>query len=232
MTGLLHRLAQRATGSAWTVRSDLRLPFGAEGLERLQGDASAPLMQAPVAGAQAAVRPGSAAAAARDCPAQALHAEAVWSQAPMPPAREPAPTRAPLATAAPAQPSEATGATGTGAARAAAVPAIAAALQTPARPRPTPPRGGAEPAPLLPSQPSTAGQAAPLHETVRGPAAFALRHHAPQSAAADQETEVHIHIGRIEVTALHEAPAPKARRRERTPPVSLDAYLDARRSKP
>ena len=94
-----------------------------------------------------------------------------------------------------------------------------------------PPHGGAEPALLLPTQPNTAAHAVPLHETVRGPAAFALRHHASQSAAG-QETEVHIHIGRIEVTALHEAPAAKARQRERRPPVSLDAYLDARRSKP
>jgi hypothetical protein len=61
---------------------------------------------------------------------------------------------------------------------------------------------------------------------VRGPAAFAFRP-APQ-AAASQETEVHIHIGRIDVTALHEAPRPKARPRERAQPVSLDAFLAAR----
>ena len=234
MTGLLHRLAQRATGSAWTVRSDLRLPFGAKGLEQPQDDAAAPLIQAPVAGAHATAWPRSAATTAPPAPtgpALAQQAEAVLPRAPMPPTREPAPMRAPLASAAPAQPSEAAGATAA-AARAVAVPAIAAALHAPQRPRTLPPQGGAEPALLLPTQRNTAAHATPLHETVRGPGAFALRHHAPQSAAAGQETEVHIHIGRIEVTALHEAPAAKARQRERRPPVSLDAYLDARRSKP
>ena len=79
---------------------------------------------------------------------------------------------------------------------------------------------------LLPPQPSTAGHAATRVPAGQGAAAFAIRA-APQ-AGASGETEVHIHIGRIEVTALQEAPLPKARARERTPAMSLDAYLAAR----
>lgn len=52
----------------------------------------------------------------------------------------------------------------------------------------------------------------------------------PQSGAeSDRETEVHIHIGRIEVTALQEAARPKPKPRERVQPMSLDAYLEQRR---
>ena len=46
--------------------------------------------------------------------------------------------------------------------------------------------------------------------------------------AAREDTEIHIHIGRIDVTAVHEAPKPRPRARERTQPVSLDAYLAAK----
>lgn len=49
--------------------------------------------------------------------------------------------------------------------------------------------------------------------------------------AAREDTEVHIHIGRIDVTAVHEAPKPNPRAREHTQPVSLDAYLAARQTK-
>lgn len=229
MTGLLHRLAQRATGNAWTVRSDARLPFGADGLDRPQDDTAPPLNEAAVeTHAPARPRPPEPASLATAAPEQAVpplvQSPAVAAQ----PGRahaveaEAAATRTPVATTTPAQPH---GAPGTAAVPAAAMPTMAS-LHTPARPQSTPPPRREEPAPLLPPQPSTAGHAAPLAQTVRGPAAFALRP-APQ-AAANQETEVHIHIGRIDVTALHEAPRPKARPRERTRPVSLDAYLAAR----
>src|SRR4051794_40395259 len=47
--------------------------------------------------------------------------------------------------------------------------------------------------------------------------------------AADESTEVHIHIGRIEVTAAQEAPSPRNRpSRKQAPRMSLDAYLAAR----
>ena len=49
---------------------------------------------------------------------------------------------------------------------------------------------------------------------------------------ATAEPEVHIHISRIDVTAVHEPPRPKAKPRERVQPVSLDAYLAARSRQP
>jgi hypothetical protein len=45
--------------------------------------------------------------------------------------------------------------------------------------------------------------------------------------ASQEPNEVHIHIGRIEVTAVHEAAAPR-RRRESAPAMTLDAYLAKR----
>ncbi|MBT2304796.1 hypothetical protein J7E70_30725 [Variovorax paradoxus] len=227
MTGLLHRLAQRATGNAWTVRSDVRLPFGADGLDRPQDDTAPPLMEAavPETHAPARPRPPEPASLVTAAPEQAVpplvQSPAVAAQPGRAQriTRQSAAMRTPVATTTPAQPP------GAAAVPATAMPAMAS-LHTPARPQSTPPPRREEPAPLLPPQPSTAGHAAPLAQTVRGPAAFALRP-APQ-AAASQETEVHIHIGRIDVTALHEAPRPKARPRERTQPVSLDAYLAAR----
>jgi hypothetical protein len=48
--------------------------------------------------------------------------------------------------------------------------------------------------------------------------------------AADEATEVRIHIGRIDVTAVHEAPPPRRRPAPTPAPMSLDTYL-ARRSR-
>jgi hypothetical protein len=230
MTGLLHRLAQRAAGNAWTVRSDVRLPFGADGFDRPPDDTAPPLTEAAVSKIHAPARPRplEPASLVTAAPEQAMpplvQSPAVAAQAgrAQPVEAEAAATRTPVATTTPAQPH---GAPGTAAVPATAMPTMAS-LHTHARPQATHPPRREEPAPLLPPRPSTAGHAAPLAQTVRGPAAFALRP-APQ-AAASQETEVHIHIGRIDVTALQEAPRPKARPRERTQPVSLDAYLAAR----
>jgi hypothetical protein len=83
-----------------------------------------------------------------------------------------------------------------------------------------------EPPRLLPPQAEVLRQPAPRPATGHGPSSTAAG--PPPQAATAQETEVHIHIGRIEVTALHEAPRPAARPRERPQPVSLDAYLAAR----
>ena len=68
------------------------------------------------------------------------------------------------------------------------------------------------------------------HRPATRPVPAAVQMAAPSGPGAD--TEVHIHIGRIDVTALHEAPRPKAKPRERTQPVSLDAYLAARSKSP
>lgn len=50
---------------------------------------------------------------------------------------------------------------------------------------------------------------------------------AMQASVADT-TEVHVSIGRIEITAMHEAPAPK-RQSPRAKPMTLDEYLTRKR---
>jgi hypothetical protein len=44
-----------------------------------------------------------------------------------------------------------------------------------------------------------------------------------------ENTEVHVHIGRIEVTAVHEAPREKPKRPQARGPMSLDEYLTRRK---
>jgi hypothetical protein len=51
---------------------------------------------------------------------------------------------------------------------------------------------------------------------------------ATSGAAADEATEVHIHIGRIDVTAVREAPRVRATSSAKSPTLSLDAYLAGR----
>jgi hypothetical protein len=74
----------------------------------------------------------------------------------------------------------------------------------------------------------------------RGNKSLSLRSGAPAVApgpigpnvgaqSADEPTAVHIHIGRIEVTAVQEAPSPRASSgRNQAPRMSLDTYLAAR----
>ncbi|KQP12280.1 hypothetical protein [Pseudorhodoferax sp. Leaf267] len=248
MTGLLHRLAARATGTAWTVRTDARLPFGAA--PAFEGDA----MHEPAP----AVWPGATARhAAPHTQADAGTGVAPWTTAPpgaaiahtvlpdAPPGASPTrpapdttrPPQAPDTLAAPAlQRPHALHATGV---QARATPGTPAAPAAPTTGASAPHAGAAppgrrppareDPAPLLPRMADAAPRppgapAAPLPAPApRGPGAA--------MPTAPLDTEVHIHIGRIDVTALHEAPAPKPRPRERTQPVSLDAYL-ARRGDP
>jgi hypothetical protein len=54
------------------------------------------------------------------------------------------------------------------------------------------------------------------------------RHRAGASALVEETTEVHVSIGRIEVTALQEAPAPRKPARNNRAPLSLDDYLARR----
>jgi hypothetical protein len=86
------------------------------------------------------------------------------------------------------------------------------------------------PAPLISaehaSQPqavSSTNRAKPTSTSGRPPA----RTSPSQTAAAD---EIHIHIGRIEVTAVHEPPTPASHRKPKgREPMSLDDYLAKRR---
>jgi len=48
------------------------------------------------------------------------------------------------------------------------------------------------------------------------------------SAASQEPNEVHVHIGRIEVTATTQAAPSGPKTRESTPPLSLDDYLARR----
>lgn len=100
-------------------------------------------------------------------------------------------------------------------------PWAAAGLSTHAR------AGVAEPAPLLPPRPG--GHAAAVAAVAASlPAPRPAGEAAPRAAAAAEPSEVHVHIGRIEVTALPEAPGPRRAPRQRTAPVTLEAYLAAR----
>lgn len=60
-----------------------------------------------------------------------------------------------------------------------------------------------------------------------------MQHGRVAPTTALQPNEVHVHIGRIEVTALHEPPAaaPARIKRNSPQPMSLDDYLSKRRSK-
>jgi hypothetical protein len=51
---------------------------------------------------------------------------------------------------------------------------------------------------------------------------------AAHAAASGEPSEVHIHIGRIEVSAVHEAAPPRRPPAPRPLPMSLDAYLAKR----
>jgi hypothetical protein len=51
---------------------------------------------------------------------------------------------------------------------------------------------------------------------------------ATHAAASGEPSEVHIHIGRIEVSAVHEAAPPRRPPAPRPLPMSLDAYLAKR----
>jgi hypothetical protein len=49
------------------------------------------------------------------------------------------------------------------------------------------------------------------------------------AAMSEETVEVHVNIGRIEITAVPEAPAPKPAPRHRQQPMSLDEYVSRRR---
>lgn len=232
MSGLLMRLGAQATGSGWTVRSDVRLPFGTLG----PGPALAPAAAADTSPGSVAVDAGNqglapVAAAPRIAPR--------FSPRPL---SEPGPAATTSATEdAPVQHGVRNG----------LPPAPSPLVLRPQTAMPSPPRAvplpdAAEAAPGQDRRPSAAtdlpeallpGRApAGLHRPSPPPlkapdtqarSAFGQ----PQSGTeSDRETEVHIHIGRIEVTALQEAARPQPRPRERVQPMSLDAYLEQRRN--
>lgn len=234
MTGLLQRLGARATGQAWAVRADTRLPFGAERM--------APLPEAvDAAPAEAAAQPHGA-PQQRRAGIGTASASAPFVAEAMPRALLPA-----AHTTQQADPSQ-TPVTSAATARLQQRPHTPAAPpRSTAHAPDTQPQPVGEPASARTEAPTPAASAAPAAPDAPTPllptsASTALRQpHAPHAAwpsaigaphgqvAAPQDTEVHIHIGRIDVTALHEAPRAKAKPRERAQPMSLDAYLAKRK---
>jgi len=80
------------------------------------------------------------------------------------------------------------------------------------------------PEPLLPLNPS-----APALRSVGIPIAPTLTRQDRAGALIEETTEVHVSIGRIEVSAVHEAPAPRRRPEpQANKPMSLDDYLARR----
>lgn len=261
MKGLLHRLAARAAGTALPVRSDVRLPFGAGGWEEAvpaQAEAAAPaavaslLAQAPLAHADPASAAPAPIADLRTAPSPVLAARAapVALDEHQPPGR-----RAPVETTetsrrdrlpprllgegldprssidAPTQQADAQTRLEPGAIAAlppspappAAPAARAAASSRPEAAGPARLMPAATPRPTPAATMPVAGQSAwSAYSTARSPA---------RAAKAEEPTEVHVHIGRIDVTAVHEPAAPRRRPAGAPAPMSLDTYL-ARRSRP
>lgn len=246
MTGLLQRLAARATGSAWALRSDARLPFA--GMQRmLETQAFEPPDWST---AYDTTQPGEG---HHPTPRQVMPSAAMTAQSHTPPPDRPEPIdvqepsdtehapghrRAALTRQTQtlpqtqARPTASPGlgdtvhAASTSVAGTVTTPAfVPLAAQVPAARMAQNPAAQRDPAPLLPASPARA-----LH-TGTPRAAHALDPSRQPSPPAAEPAEVHVHIGRIEVTAIAQPPAHKPAVRERSQPLSLDAYL-ARRKEP
>ena len=251
MNGLLHRVAARAAGTAVTVRSDAGLPYAGGGAGT--GDVGAADVQFPVAVAARSQMPSASAAHERERVARALDSADRMSVAnaarALPPPvdaatdaaavrdtstimpnamfaprvepKQPSAFDPPQFTMSPSHAAPLTPRTspaaiepGAEAAHAPREPAISA--RTAAR--------ADEPAPLMPREPRST-PLAPM------PQPSARRSAMQQGSAATQgetDTEVHIHIGRIDVTAVHEAAPPRRRAAAAPVPMSLDGYLAQR----
>jgi hypothetical protein len=258
MKGLLHRLAARAAGTAVRVQSDVRLPFGGGDLGFGEAVETDVVPRHPVASrpaplrdpAEAQVRQsGEHATTERDAAVPAPMVDVPAAQ----PGRSSKPShdipighepRPHVPSAEPGSgmkfdtPSPLLGPISTVLAQPPALETTAPALDTtrslhrapePLLP-PGPPRSDREPALLMPTH--ERGQATAPGAPPVAPRASAWSTPMAPTGAPREPTEVHIHIGRIDVNALHDgAPAPRRRPAAATPaPMSLDAYL-ARRSR-
>jgi hypothetical protein len=249
MNGLLHRLAARAAGTAISVRSDARLPFGSVGpafgeTVEVESDAE---RAAPSVTATAELPGGS------DTP---LTAPGAPGAQPAPPAFSHRDTR-PTPVVPPLDPSDASPSMRTpprfvdapadaapqyrGEALAGAMPGRQdhtsaspgppagpmpiAAMAQPA-PIPTESSSPADP-PLLMPQAAPRQPPTPVRPVAELPDRLTASARAP-AQTADEPHDVHVHIGRIEVTAVHEPAAPRRRPVAAPPPMSLDAYFTRR----
>lgn len=227
MSGFFGHLAARAMGEAGAVHSVARLPYAAAPtLLEATGDGAAlpsPALHgaSPVDGVPPAPRgssPGPAGATEAEDPA------VIGGQTP---ADEPAQQRATSQDRGKAH-SEASKAPN---APWVAPPAPALLARPAARTIPAAVEGepgemrqGAKPfpQPLLPLQLAERGAA-------QSPAAAAVRRpERPAWRGVEESPEVHVSIGRIEVTAVHEAPAPKRIQPKARQALSLEEYLARR----
>ena len=246
MNGLLHRLAARATGSALTLRADARLAYGASAPKpaepllspgsRMSDAALAPSLESFLPDdahpssftARQAAQPRMTDDAQKESKAPKPQTPAsarlfAASQPRLPPgdAQAPAvasqpPQRASLDADLPAQDPAVPQALRP----LAAAPLVSQRLDPSALVQPSYSNRHV-PAPLLPRQnnaPPTASAPWPAVSPAASPA-----------RAAEEATEVHVHIGRIEVTAVHGAAPPRRRPAAAAPaPTPLDAYMAAR----
>ena len=93
--------------------------------------------------------------------------------------------------------------------------------------RSAPPEAGTAPRPN-PSRlfrPQAREQTAPLSHRPQGPEANRI----DAGTTANETPDIHVHIGRIEVTALPQTAAPQPKRRQGKSPMSLDDYLARKR---
>ena len=247
MSGLLQRLAARATGSAWALRSDARLPFCAASAHTAEAPGAAPHEPAALPGTVDAERGAAARQPAPPLTGRAHDPVAIAARtAPMAAMREqpataaphPTPIAKPQPSGGPQQPPGPDGAMHAARPGPAREPAMASA---PA-PWNNPPAAHADPRPLLATraeggavnargQPSPAPGAtsAGTLGTLRAPHPLPALHQPATASRPAGPAEVHIHIGRIEVTALPAAQPSQRQARERTRPLSLDAYLKQRK---
>ncbi len=247
MKGLLHRLAARAAGSALPVRSDARLPFGGglawadEPLDAHSGTVRDSLPAAVAAWPDVTPdrvdpEPTRTTAATSTATSTEVLVEAIAAPSPEPIHQRPtvAPPELVPQAAPPPAPRPPVGEPHDGArgepAGLDAVPPPAAGTTDPLDER--------KPAIATAHHPdgasrrakaSTTGEPARLMPSTRVRVDASTPISAPTAQSLDDTTEVHIHIGRIDVTAVRDAPAPRTPSRERKSPLSLDAYLAARR---
>jgi hypothetical protein len=241
MKGLLHRLAERAAGSATLLRPNARAGYGAAAME-LGADMvdgvpagqpaapSAPSDQAMASKQRPHINePAVPMASSRDHPAPFASREAASLVQSTGGDIDATPLR--TESASPSVQAASTGPQAQMSSR-----EIEVATTVPSQPDVEPemlvaPRAESIPvdAPAPRRNEPQPTRLLPLTAT-RPPRTVASSLPAQRSGATDDSTEVHIHIGRIDVTAVHEPPPRRRAPTAANAPMSLDAYLAKRRS--
>lgn len=241
MSGLFRRLARHASGRLpAAVHAMARLPYQAPPALLGAEEAGAP---PPLAGPPAVIPPAAGPALATATARPSTPQSAVlpgMPPTPTPPTAMRQERQSPGQTTAPH--THGTTAPDAGGSIAPMIPAVAApareaeAIATQAETQAAqirpPPRMQANaetgmdalPTALLPPEPVTAPYAAS--------ASTPIANNRPAPASASEPAEVHVHIGRIEVTAVQAPDPPRRPARSGQAPMSLDAYLAKRQRSP